>query len=103
MPDMNGAEATRLIHDEFPDIKIGQLFGISGVTVKKHLSVVFTKIGAETPTQMATLRWTGDGEFMSWRWKKLGEAFEDGAARFAAESRIVSPTECIICGCGGSR
>ena len=41
---------------------------------------------------MATLRWTGDGEFMSWRWKKLGEAFEDGAARFAAESRIVSPT-----------
>ena len=40
---------------------------------------------------MATLRWSGDGEFMSWRWEKLGEAFEDGAARFAAESRIVSP------------
>ena len=48
--------------------------------------------GAEPPTQMATLRWSGDGEFMSWRWEKLGEAFEDGAARFAAESRIVSPT-----------
>ena len=47
--------------------------------------------GAEPPTQMATLRWSGDGEFMSWRWEKLGEAFEDGAARFAAESRIVSP------------
>ena len=47
--------------------------------------------GAETPVQMATLRWTGDGEFRSWRWEKLGEAFEDGAARFAAESRIVSP------------
>ena len=47
---------------------------------------------AETPTQMATLRWTGDGEFMNWHWEKLGEAFEDGAARFAAESRIVSPT-----------
>ena len=46
---------------------------------------------AEPPTQMATLRWNGDGEFMSWRWEKLGEAFEDGAARFAAESRIVSP------------
>ena len=29
---------------------------------------------------------------MSWRWEKLSEAFEDGAARFAAESRIVSPT-----------
>ena len=41
---------------------------------------------------MATLRWNGDGEFMSWRWEKLGEAFEDGAARFAADSRIVSPT-----------
>ena len=27
---------------------------------------------------MATLRWTGDGEFMSWHWEKLGEAFEDG-------------------------
>ena len=48
--------------------------------------------GAESPTQMATLRWSGDGEFMSWRWEKLGEPFEDGAARFAAESRIVSPT-----------
>ena len=48
--------------------------------------------GAEPPTQMATLRWSGDGEFMSWRWEKLGEAFEDGAAQFAAESRIVSPT-----------
>ena len=47
--------------------------------------------GAETPAQMATLRWSGDGEFMGWRWEKLGEAFEDGAARFAAESRIVSP------------
>ena len=53
--------------------------------------------------QMATLRWSGDGEFMGWRWENLGEAFEDGAAQFAAESRIVSPTECIICGCGGSR
>ena len=41
---------------------------------------------------MATLRWSGDGEFMSWRWEKLGEPFEDGEARFAAESRIVSPT-----------
>ena len=40
---------------------------------------------------MATLRWTGDGEFMGWRWEKLGEPFEDGAARFAADSRIVSP------------
>ena len=48
--------------------------------------------GSETPVQMATLRWSGDGEFRSWRWEKLGEAFEDGAARFAAESRIVSPT-----------
>ena len=47
---------------------------------------------AETPVQMATLRWSGDGEFRSWRWEMLGEAFEDGAARFAAESRIVSPT-----------
>ena len=46
---------------------------------------------AETPVQMTTLRWSGDGEFMSWRWEMLGEAFEDGAARFAAESRIVSP------------
>lgn len=53
--------------------------------------------------EMATLRWSGDGEFMGWRWEKLDEPFEDGAARFAAESRIVSPTECIICGCGGSR
>ena len=48
--------------------------------------------GAETPVQMATLRWSGDGEFMSWRWENLGEPFEDGAAQFAAESRIVSPT-----------
>ena len=47
--------------------------------------------GAETPVQMATLRWSGDGEFRSWRWENLGEAFEDGAARFAAESRIGSP------------
>ena len=42
--------------------------------------------------EVATLRWSGDGEVRSWRWEKLGEAFEDGAARFAAESRIVSPT-----------
>ena len=55
------------------------------------------------PATMATLRWSGDGEFMGWRWENLDEAFDDGAARFAAESRIVSPTECIICGCGGSR
>ena len=48
--------------------------------------------GAEPPVQMATLRWSGDGEFMSWRWEKLGEPFEDGAAQFAVESRIVSPT-----------
>ena len=48
--------------------------------------------GAETPVQMATLRWSGDGEVRNWRWEKLGEAFEDGAARFGAESRIVSPT-----------
>ena len=41
--------------------------------------------------EVATLRWSGDGEFMSWRWEKLGEPFEDGAARFAAGSRIVSP------------
>ena len=44
------------------------------------------------PATIATLRWSGDGEVRSWRWEKLGEAFEDGAARFAAESRIVSPT-----------
>ena len=43
------------------------------------------------PATMATLRWSGDGKFMSWSWEKLGEPFEDGAARFAAESRIVSP------------
>ena len=133
MPDMNGAEATRLIHDEFPDIKIvilttygtsrelsqaiangatgavlkdaemgslietirkvaagstvlpkldeakdphlsprqqemltaitkglsnaeiGQLFGISGVTVKKHLSVVFTKIGAANRSEAVAI------------------------------------------------
>ena len=48
--------------------------------------------GAEPPTQLATLRWNGDSEFMGWRWEKLDEPFEDGAARFAAESRIVSPT-----------
>ena len=48
--------------------------------------------GSEMPVQMATLRWTVDGEFRSWRWEKLCEPFEDGAARFAAESRIVSPT-----------
>ena len=47
---------------------------------------------AEPSVQMPTLRWSGDGEFMSWHWEKLGEAFEDGAARFEAESRIVSPT-----------
>ena len=28
---------------------------------------------AETPVQMTTLRWSGDGEFMSWRWEMLGE------------------------------
>ena len=47
--------------------------------------------GSAPSVQMATLRWSGDGEFMGWRWEKLGEPFEDGAARFAAESRIVSP------------
>ena len=49
--------------------------------------------GAETPVQMATLRWNGDGEFMSWRWEKLDEAFGDGAARFAAnaEKRATRP------------
>lgn len=133
MPDMNGAEATRLIHNELPDIKIvilttygtsrelsqaiangatgavlkdaemgslietirtvaagstvlpkldaandphlsprqqemltaitkglsnaeiGQLFGISGVTVKKHLSVVFTKIGASNRSEAVAI------------------------------------------------
>ena len=133
MPDMNGAEATRLIHGEFPDIKIvilttygtsrelsqaiangatgvvmkdaemgnlietvrkvaagstalpkldaantpllsprqqemltaitkglsnteiGQLLGISGVTVKKHLSVVFTKIGAANRSEAVAI------------------------------------------------
>ena len=48
--------------------------------------------GAEPPVRMATLRWTVDGDFMGWRWEKLDEPFEDGAARFAAESRIGSPT-----------
>ena len=133
MPDMNGAEATRLIHDEFPDIKIvilttygtsrelsqaiangatgavlkdaemgslietvrkvaagstalpkldethdphlsprqqemltaitkglsnaeiGQLFDISDATVKKHLSVVFTKIGASNRSEAVAI------------------------------------------------
>ena len=133
MPDMNGAEATRLIHSEFPDIKIvilttygtsrelsqaiangatgavlkdaemgdlietvrkvsagstvlpkldaenapqlsprqqemltaitkglsnaeiGQQFGISGVTVKKHLSVVFSKIGAANRSEAVAI------------------------------------------------
>ena len=133
MPDMNGVEATRLIHNEFPDIKIvilttygtsrelsqaiasgatgavlkdaemgslietvrkvaaggtvlpkldaakdprlsprqqemltaitkglsnaeiGQQFGISGVTVKKHLSVVFTKIGASNRSEAVAI------------------------------------------------
>ena len=50
---------------------------------------------------MATLRWSGTGRWSdevevesgsSWFWEKLDEAFGDGAARFAAESRIVSPT-----------
>ena len=62
------------------------------------LTIIFLRLTsiiafcAETPAQMATLRWSGDGEFMSWRWEKLGEAFEGGAARFATESWIVSPT-----------
>ena len=133
MPDMNGAEATRLIHSELPEIRIvilttygtsrelsqaiangasgavlkdaemgslletvrkvaagstalpkldeadgprlsprqqemltaitkglsnaeiGQLFGISGVTVKKHLSVVFTKIGAANRSEAVAI------------------------------------------------
>ena len=48
--------------------------------------------GSAPSARMATLRWSGDGEFRSWRWEKLGEAFDDGAAQYAAESRIVSPT-----------
>ena len=31
--------------------------------------------------EVATLLWSGDGEFRCWRWKKLGEAFEDGGQR----------------------
>ena len=53
--------------------------------------------GAEPSAQMATLRWSGDGEFMGWRWEQLCEAFEDGAARFAAEladlQQDAQPTE----------
>ena len=37
------------------------------------------------PTQVVTLRWSGDGEFIGWRWERRSEPFEDGAARFAAE------------------
>lgn len=57
--------------------------------------------GAEPPVQMATLRWSGTGRWSdevevesgsSWFWENLAEPFEDGAARFATESRIVSPT-----------
>ena len=63
--------------------------------VKSGILVIFlvaaTVSRGTEPTTMATLRWSGDGEFRCWRWEKLGEAFEDGAARFAAESRIVSP------------
>ena len=29
--------------------------------------------GAKTSVQMATLRWSGGGEFRSWRWEKLDE------------------------------
>ena len=35
--------------------EIGQLFGISGVTVKKHLSVVFTKIGASNRSEAVAI------------------------------------------------
>ena len=78
-----------------------KIYILTGLSLLCLTSVI--AFGAETPVQMATLRWSGDGEFMSWHWEKLGEPFEDGATRFAAESRIVSPTECIICGRGGSR
>ena len=67
-----------------------KIYILTGLSLLCLTSVI--AFGAEPPVQMATLRWSGDGEFMSWRWEKLGEAFEDGAARFAAESRIVSPT-----------
>ena len=35
--------------------EIGQLLGISGVTVKKHLSVVFTKIGAANRSEAVAI------------------------------------------------
>ena len=63
----------------------------SGIVVIFLLAAIVSR-GAEPPVRMATLRWTVDGDFMGWRWEKLDEPFEDGAARFAAESRIVSPT-----------
>ena len=47
------------------------------VTLALLCFVAAVGYGAE-PTTMATLRWSGDGEFMSWRWEKLDEPFEDG-------------------------
>ena len=67
-----------------------KIYILTGLSLLCLTSVI--AFGAEPPVQIATLRWNGDGELMGWRWEKLGEAFEDGAARFAAESRIVSPT-----------
>ena len=64
-------------------------------------SLATAGLGAEPTTQTTTTGWSGTGRWSdevevengrSWFWEKLGEAFEDGAARFAAESRIVSPT-----------
>ena len=66
-----------------------KIYILTGFSLLCPTSVI--AFGAEPPVQMATMRWTGDGEFMSWHWEKLGEPFEDGAAQFAVESRIVSP------------
>ncbi len=65
-----------------------QRLGAKSQAVTLALLCFFAAVGyGAEPTTMATLRWTGDGEFMSWRWEKLDEPFGDGAARFAAESR----------------
>ena len=69
-------------------IRIGLTFKELQVKERKAVDQLVLSIALTLPEGCEL----GDGNFMGWRWEKLGEAFEDGAARFAAESRIVSPT-----------
>jgi len=71
-----------------PSISVAR--GASDTPVSPTHEAYARDIPGET-LSVETLGWSGYGETNGWRYVSLDSPFSDGAARFAAGSRIVSP------------